>query len=178
MSSASPWRAKFERLAQTRAEGPAPSGTPMTVVLHAVSPVREPVTLIQELARTGLGLRRAHKVVGKLVAENDVPVQLPRVQDRLALIARLERLGIGVSWRRTAENVDPKAIRSRLGLTQEEFANRFALDASTVRNWEQRRNVPDAAARTLLRVIEICPEAVDKAVEEDGPDPGHAIAGP
>jgi DNA-binding XRE family transcriptional regulator len=150
----------------------------MTVVLHAVAPVREPVTLIQELAGAGLGLQRAHKVVGRLVAENDVPVRLPGVQDRLALIARLEKLGIGVSRRRTPENVDPKAIRNRLGLTQEEFADRFALDASTVRNWEQRRNVPDAAARTLLRVIEICPEAVDAAVEEEAPDPGDAVAGP
>lgn len=33
-----------------------------------------------------------------------------------------------------------------------------------MRNWEQGRYAPDPVARTLLKIIEQSPEAVDKAV--------------
>jgi putative transcriptional regulator len=45
------------------------------------------------------------------------------------------------------EPVDGTAIRTRLGLTQHDFAERFGIPVTTVREWEQRRRVPDAAAK-------------------------------
>lgn len=60
--------------------------------------------------------------------------------------------------------VDVKAIRSRLGLTQPEFADRFGLPVGSLRDWEQHRTAPDGAARTLLAVIDHNPRAVEKAV--------------
>jgi putative transcriptional regulator len=60
--------------------------------------------------------------------------------------------------------IDPKSIRERTGLTQEEFARVFGLPLGTVRDWEQRRTRPDAAAENYLRVIEHEPEAAKRAI--------------
>jgi putative transcriptional regulator len=59
---------------------------------------------------------------------------------------------------------DPKAIRRRLSLSQEEFATRFHVPLGTLRDWEQGRATPDTTARTLLRVIDANPEAVIQAL--------------
>lgn len=59
---------------------------------------------------------------------------------------------------------DVAALRDRLGLTQEEFAQTFNIPVGTLRDWEQRRKRPDAPARALLRVIEREPEAVRRAL--------------
>ncbi len=47
-----------------------------------------------------------------------------------------------------------KALRERLGMTQAAFAEAFHLPVTTLRDWEQRRSVPDAPARALLLAIE------------------------
>ena len=44
-------------------------------------------------------------------------------------------------------------IRRALGLSQEEFAARFQIPLGTLRDWEQGRKDPDAAARAYLKVI-------------------------
>jgi len=58
-----------------------------------------------------------------------------------------------------------KAIRGRLHLTQEQFADRFRLPVGTVRDWELGRRRPDRAAENLLLVIDKNPEAVIQALE-------------
>ena len=60
--------------------------------------------------------------------------------------------------------IDIKAIRGRLGMTQQEFAARFDFNINTLRHWEQGRRVPDGTARAYLRVIDREPEAVQKAL--------------
>ncbi len=60
--------------------------------------------------------------------------------------------------------IDIKAIRGRLGLTQQEFAERFDFNINTLRHWEQGRRVPDGTARAYLRVIDREPRAVEKAL--------------
>jgi putative transcriptional regulator len=47
-----------------------------------------------------------------------------------------------------------------LGLTQEEFAERYRIPVGTLRDWEQRRKRPDAPARAYLEVISRDPERV------------------
>lgn len=61
--------------------------------------------------------------------------------------------------------IDVKALRKRLGLTQSEFAARFGFNVSRLRDWEQGRSNPDSAARAYLVVIEREPEAVSRALE-------------
>jgi len=59
---------------------------------------------------------------------------------------------------------DVRALRERLGLSQEAFAERFHLSLRTVQDWEQRRRVPEGPARVLLQVIERDPKAVERAL--------------
>jgi len=57
-----------------------------------------------------------------------------------------------------------KVIRRALDLSQEEFAERFRIPLGTLRDWEQGRKDPDAAARAYLVVIGRNPEAVSEAL--------------
>ena len=57
-----------------------------------------------------------------------------------------------------------KVIRRALGLSQEEFAARFRIPLGTLRDWEQGRKDPDAAARAYLVVIGRNPSAVSEAL--------------
>jgi putative transcriptional regulator len=59
---------------------------------------------------------------------------------------------------------DVKALRSRLGMTQEQFAHAYRLPIGTVRDWEQGRTRPDAPALALLVVIEREPDAARRAL--------------
>ncbi|MBX3484303.1 helix-turn-helix domain-containing protein [Phenylobacterium sp.] len=61
-------------------------------------------------------------------------------------------------------DVDVKAIRVRTGLSQSAFAARFGFTVSAVRDWEQRRRRPEAAARVLLKVIDYDHETVERAL--------------
>ncbi|KPL55243.1 hypothetical protein ABB55_25905 [Prosthecomicrobium hirschii] len=63
----------------------------------------------------------------------------------------------------TVEDIDVKAIRLRLRMSQAAFAAEFGLSSATVRDWEQGRRKPDGPARTLLRVIASEPDAVRRA---------------
>ena len=58
-----------------------------------------------------------------------------------------------------------RPLRFRLGLSQEAFAERFQIPLGTLRDWEQRRKEPDAAAKAYLRVISRIPEAVMDALQ-------------
>jgi putative transcriptional regulator len=55
-------------------------------------------------------------------------------------------------------------IRRALRLSQEDFAGAFHIPLGTLRDWEQGRKEPDAAARAYLRVIAREPETVRKAL--------------
>jgi putative transcriptional regulator len=59
-----------------------------------------------------------------------------------------------------------RALRTRLNLTQEEFAARFHLPLGTVRDWEQGAHRPDKAAQVLLTVISHDPDAVVRALKD------------
>ena len=56
------------------------------------------------------------------------------------------------------------ALRKRMKLSRQKFADRFGLDARALQDWEQGRRVPDRAARVLLTVIDSDPEAVEQAL--------------
>ncbi len=62
------------------------------------------------------------------------------------------------------EQINVKAVRSKMGLSQAKFANQFGFSVDAVRNWEQGRRRPDVAARAFLMVIDREPEAVRRAL--------------
>ncbi|MCC6455265.1 MAG: helix-turn-helix domain-containing protein [Caldilineaceae bacterium] len=59
---------------------------------------------------------------------------------------------------------NPKEIRQKLQMTQEQFAEQFQVPLGTLRDWEQGVSVPDSAARNYLRVIAKNPQAVLEAL--------------
>jgi putative transcriptional regulator len=65
-------------------------------------------------------------------------------------------------------DVNVRKVRTKMKLSQVQFANRFGLPPATLRNWEQGRAVPDAPTRVLLAVIAKHPEAVEDALRKAG----------
>jgi putative transcriptional regulator len=57
-----------------------------------------------------------------------------------------------------------RVIRRALGLSQEEFADRFDIPLGALRDWEQGRKMPDTTARAYLKVIARDPQAVMAAL--------------
>jgi putative transcriptional regulator len=58
------------------------------------------------------------------------------------------------------QEVDVKAIRNRLGMTQATFSDTFGFSLDAIKHWEGGRRTPEAPARTLLTVIDKNPAAV------------------
>ncbi|MEQ1705468.1 MAG: hypothetical protein ABL867_05790 [Rickettsiales bacterium] len=77
-----------------------------------------------------------------------------------AAYKRGEKTGIKVyTFPKIPKNVDVKAIRVKLGMTQEQFTS-FGFSLSAIRHWEANRRTPEGSARTLLSVIERNPNIV------------------
>ncbi|MEX0627527.1 MAG: helix-turn-helix domain-containing protein [Cucumibacter sp.] len=62
------------------------------------------------------------------------------------------------------KRIDVRAIRRRLGMTQEAFAAEFGFSINTLRHWEQGNRQPEGATRAYLTVIDRAPGAVKKAL--------------
>ena len=56
--------------------------------------------------------------------------------------------------------VDVKALRTRVAMTQEQFAARFGFSVATLRHWERGDRSPQGPALVLLNVIDKNPAAV------------------
>ena len=63
------------------------------------------------------------------------------------------------------EAIDVKAIRTKLAMTQEEFAGRFGFSVNTVRHWEQGLRRPEGPTRAYLLVIDRAPKVVQKVLQ-------------
>jgi putative transcriptional regulator len=72
------------------------------------------------------------------------------------------------------QEVDVKAIRNRLGMTQAKFSDTFGFSLDAIKHWEGGRRSPEAPARTLLTVIDKNPAAVLTALHPAA----FAAAGP
>jgi putative transcriptional regulator len=86
-----------------------------------------------------------------LAAAQSDPEAQPPTPEQLAKMRRVSRV---------------KVLRQRLGMTQTEFAQAFHLPITTLRDWEQRRSVPDAPARALLLAIEREPKVMLRLLED------------
>ncbi|HEX3951831.1 MAG TPA: NadS family protein [Steroidobacteraceae bacterium] len=60
--------------------------------------------------------------------------------------------------------ISVKKLRSKLALSQPEFAALLHVDVGTLRNWEQGRREPTGPAKALLTAISRDPEHVLKAL--------------
>ena len=57
-----------------------------------------------------------------------------------------------------------KAIRLRSSASQTVFAATYGIPLATLRDWEYGRRMPDSAALTLLKLIDLDPKAVERAM--------------
>lgn len=64
------------------------------------------------------------------------------------------------------DQIDVKALRKEMHLSQEQFAHRFGFNPARIRDWEQGRSSPDGAIRAYLLVIMRERQAVERALEQ------------
>ncbi|AWH43976.1 MULTISPECIES: helix-turn-helix domain-containing protein [Stenotrophomonas] len=67
-----------------------------------------------------------------------------------------------------AVNMVPVSIaaeaRQRLGMSQAQFAGMLGVSVRTFQDWEQGRREPSGAAKTLLKIAALRPDAVHEAL--------------
>jgi putative transcriptional regulator len=59
-----------------------------------------------------------------------------------------------------------KEIRRKLGLTQQQFAEKLGIPVATVRHWERNGTPADPVLQALLRILDRIPEPALRALEE------------
>lgn len=76
------------------------------------------------------------------------------------------KTNVRVSTVRIDDEIDVRAIREAMSLSQQKFADLYGLPVATVQNWESGRRKPELAAKLLLKVIQKNPEVVATAIRE------------
>ena len=60
--------------------------------------------------------------------------------------------------------VTVSSVRSKTGLNQEEFAEKFGISLRTLQNWKQGRSSPTESSKTLLLLIFHFPKEMHEMV--------------
>jgi len=162
---------RFARLGRVRDIDRERSGSPVVLVLRPERKRIDTVSASMTLAKRGLSMLRAKRNIELVFGGNEIAVRLPNVESVDTVVSELRAAGI-----RTARILhDPpsdvpgwlKAMRARLGMTQEQFALRFGFDLDALQNWEQGRRPPERTIISYLRVIDRDMQAAALAQEED-----------
>ncbi len=156
---------RFERLGRTRDIGRAQSGSPVDLVLRPRADKVNAIEAALVLTRSGMTMLRAKRAIEAMLEKGEVVVNLPTVASLPELALELRRTGIDAA-RIATDPVDVRALRERLGMTQEQFARRYNLDLDALQNWEQGRRPIERATASYLRVIAAQPEIAARAQEE------------
>jgi putative transcriptional regulator len=56
------------------------------------------------------------------------------------------------------------ALRKKLKLTQQKFAEKYHINPETIKKWEQHKREPDSISRAYLKCIEKNPAIIDQLV--------------
>jgi DNA-binding transcriptional regulator YiaG len=165
MSESSRLKAKLARLGPTRSIDRLRSGSPGAYALRAKNRLADvkTVSAAPALAKRGVTMLQAKRTIKAMVERGRAYISLLTVEDDGTLIADLAAAGIAATPVPNSA-IDVRALRTRLGLTQEQFALHFGLDVAAVRNWESGRRAPDRAARSYLHVIDAAPDQVERAL--------------
>ena len=108
----------------------------------------------KSLSRIGASSPRADWTKIRATTDRDIERQIAEDADTAAELA-------------LDDVIAPKALRRRLGLTQEQFAKALPIPVAMLRIWEQQRTAIEPAARSLLLIVARDPEAALKALESD-----------
>ncbi len=156
--------AGFERLARHPGEPRVSDGSPGALLIEWAGDIREirTISAISALVKRWTPVLRAKRAVEAMVEHKRAFVLIPKLESFEAIAAEL--LAAGVKATVARDDVDVKAVRERLNLTQEQFALHYGLELDAVRNWEHGRRKPDTAAQSYLRAISNDPAGVEAAL--------------
>lgn len=165
MSNTSKFMARFGHQVQVRAVDRVKSGSPVRLSL-SFEPGANTPEAARILVRRHLSVRAAHGALTEMVENGKSYVVVPCVENLRKLKRELKKVGV-IAHEHEPRLVDVRAVRKRTKLTQEKFAIIYGLDLGTLKNWEQGRSKPDAAANTLLMTIYSNPQAVERSLDVD-----------
>jgi len=159
---------RFARLGRVRGVDRVRSGSPADLVLRPRSDHAKVKTIDARMAlvRRGTTMLRAKRTIEAMLADGEVVVGVPVVEDLSALASELRKAGVEAA-RIVTGAVDVRELRTKLGMSQEQFARRYNLDLDALQNWEQGRRLPERAVLSYLRVIAADPKLAARAQEED-----------
>ena len=141
------------------------SGSPVAVAIRPKAKSPNAVGAVLALVRRGSTMLKAKRTIEVAMDAGYAALIVPVVEDINTLAQEMAEVGFMLASIATRP-VSVTDIRDRLGLTQEQFALRFGIDLSTLRNWEQDRAKPNEVAMAYLRVIERDSIAAAHAQEE------------
>jgi putative transcriptional regulator len=121
------------------------------------------IAAIKSLRRRHVDLQHAKRTVEHMMMHRKAIIHVPKLECFGTLAAELAAANVTATML-PDEIPDVAAIRARLKMTQEQFAQRYGLELASIRNWEHGRRKPDTAAISYLRVIANDPAAVEQAL--------------
>jgi hypothetical protein len=88
-----------------------PSGSPARYVLKAEQPFHRTVAGTEALAKHGLSLLQAKRIMTRLAEGEGVAVEIPMVEDPQTFEGELDALGVSAERRDPPDRIDVKAVR-------------------------------------------------------------------
>jgi putative transcriptional regulator len=113
-------------------------------------------TKIKQAAKTAVRVPKKRQTAGERI--------IAGLEQAIAW-TRGENDNVRVTLVRVPE-IDVRGVRTKMRLSQAQFATKFGFSPATLRNWEQGRSRPDAPTRVLLAVIAKHPEAVEDVLRK------------
>lgn len=83
------------------------------------------------------------------------------------LARELKALGVKISLPKAVLGSGLAAVRRRLNLSQEQFANSVGIEVRTLQNWERTPNGFDGPTALLIKMLEREPEMVRRVAADD-----------
>ena len=91
----------------------------------------------------------------------DKTVDQEMAQFQNDLLQSVRQMKAGKAARTSVVALTPAAeARTKVGVSQSEFATLLGVSIRTLQDWEQGRREPSGAAKTLLRIAARTPEAI------------------
>jgi DNA-binding XRE family transcriptional regulator len=124
---------------------------------------------VRRLQRYRKEVRNRWAFCALLLKFDDGALKLEQQQSWLTRGSIIECVSVrspGFVWPEHVPRVNVRKVRTKMGLSQAQFATKFGFPPATLRNWEQGRSRPDVPTRVLLAVIAKHPEAEEDVLRE------------
>ncbi len=160
-------KAALEQLGPIRAVSHSASGSKeLVVLLRPDNTEINAIAATRVLASCGLSLLKAKRAIETVIENGRADLLLPKVESRDSLETMLIDAGIDPRITTPSPDVDVKAIREHLRMSQEQFSVAYGLEMRTIQNYEAGTRKPDAAALSYLTLIRSFPEKMKEALAD------------